>query len=581
MSTTYGVQLIGGELPTWSDLRRPLPGGPLIDALAERTVPIGSRVLLAGPHQAGLVELLLDRTAHLSCLVRSVPDAEELGRQWADAAGFSVLCGSLDMMDQAHSFDAIIAIGGLHRLGSPDGSPLTWAESLQRINGMLAPGGVLLLGIDNPLGLHRLVTPQPVPDQPWESAPDQTLPSPSELDVTRCFAAFPDSAEPAVLLSVDLLAQRIPAGDVRSTLISAALTSGFASKHVLCDPRRLAATALGCGQLPALAPGWIVVSGAVLADLPAGLAGDGHGHWGTHWELRQTTDGWERNDVRPSTAGTAGRVIREPKRLHGQIPAGSSLEVELLNVCANADTPALRRMLRVYGSWLAGQCVDGLLPGNLVFAEPGNVLIAGESCVVLDPSWELAEPIPYRLALARMLRQFTLRMLAGGHRNPWPSTLDLDGIAIVLMSMTGQSCDRALLQASVRLEAELTAARKGLTALEESQLISALESGRPSEVVGHREALMALSVRTEELAEARSREELLNASLLAAKNAADQQNLKLEKLKAEKVAAVQARKDEARLRVTELRRIRSSRSYRLGRLATSPFRLAGRMLTRS
>jgi hypothetical protein len=252
----------------------------------------------------------------------------------------------------------------------------------------------------------------------------------------------------------------------------------------------------------------------------------------------------------------------------------------VLAACARGDLPRLRGLLRSYTRWLAGQAGQagpagrtsgpGVLPGSLVFADTTNVVVldgAGDDrFALLDPSWELVEPVPFRPALARVLRGFALRLMAGGHRHPWPTTLDCDGITITLLAMCGYPGDRGLLGAAVLLEAELTAAREGLPGPDEARLIGDLTQGVPRRPLSHRDALRAVRRLTEEARQERGRADWLDARLRDAETAIEHgKQLEVECAR----------------RQAQLRAIRRSASFRLGRLITFPVRLARRGRTRS
>ncbi|MFG2002626.1 hypothetical protein ACGFNU_26055 [Spirillospora sp. NPDC048911] len=577
---SHGVQLVGGEMTGWSDDGGRLPGGAALEDLVLRAVPAGGSALIAGPHRAELVDRLIEHCGRVTCLLRSLPDAQDLGRRHADSARLTVLCGGLDKLGDIGPFDAVVAAGGLGRLHTPDSAVPAWSDGVERLTRALAPGGVLVIGAENELGVHRLVDPAPadVPgtDEQWHPphGVDTTVPGdPAELAArvsgdgaaaVRCFAAYPDLAGPGLLVDVDELDRGRAADGVVAVLVAAALTGEVAGGQVLADPRRLARRSLAQGLGARLAPAWIVVvrpGGA----LPAAVVGDdAPGHWAVSYALTGREDGWERAAVRDPGLRTTGRVQREAARLAGPVPGGRLLDELLHRLCAMSDVPGLRRLLQAYAGWLAGQPATAR-----VFATPDNVIVDGDRFAVLDPSWELADDEPFDVALALALRRFAARLLGGGHRHPWPTTLDLDGIASTLLAMAGHPGDRVLLGTAVRLEAEIGAARRGLPAAEHARLLAELEAGETGEPLGHREALLARRRLGEELAEARARAEWLDAKLRA----------KEDELARTKETAEHRRAQVKELK-TQLRGIRASKAFKFGRMVTAPPRVARRNLRR-
>ncbi|HWS33958.1 MAG TPA: hypothetical protein VN408_14595, partial [Actinoplanes sp.] len=141
--------MIGGEMPEYAE-EHPPAGGSLYRHLLDR-LPTGIRVLVAGPHDAGLVRALADKR-EVTCLLRSRPDAERM-------PDVTVLCGTLSKLTDADRYDTVIAFDGVGRLCSPEDTPLDWIESVRILQRSLRPGGTLLLTVENELGVHRLVDP--------------------------------------------------------------------------------------------------------------------------------------------------------------------------------------------------------------------------------------------------------------------------------------------------------------------------------------------------------------------------------------------------------------------------------------
>jgi hypothetical protein len=595
MTEQYGVHLVGGEMFDWSDADADRPGGGALEMLVLRVVPPSGHVLVAGPHRDGLVDRLVEHCAQVTCLVRSLPDAQELGRRQAGSGRLTVLCGGLDKLGDAATYDAVIAAGGFGPLATPDSSALTWAESLDRLSARLAPGGALVIGVENELGVHRLVDPgQDAADDEWlPRGADTTVPAgPAELvarlrgsgaSAERCYAAYPGLVAPTVLIAADRLEERLGSDGASATLISSALGHEFTGRHVLADPRRLARSALSQGLGGRLAPAWIAVVDPA-GDLPAGMVCDGGpDHWAATYELRGDDGRWERGEVRRPAQRSAGRVLREPARLTGPVPSGRTLEESLLTACALSDVPAVRRLLASYASWLAAQ-----EPGIRAFAMPDNVAVERERFAVLDPSWELAGEVPFELALARGLRRFAAGLVVGGHSHPWPTTLDLDGVAVTLLAMAGHPGDRVLLGQAVELEAEIQAAVRGLSAAEHARLLAELQSGVVREPLGHREALTAQRRLTEELADARARTAWLDRTLKAKETeyakAAEIAQGKLEELRRQRredQAEIKRLRQEVKVKEAQVKALRNSLSHRVGRLATAPLRALRGVLRRA
>ncbi|PRY33010.1 hypothetical protein [Pseudosporangium ferrugineum] len=244
-------RFLGGEMLVWSDLDGahgpgPVRGAALVPFLAAAR----GRTLVAGPHDPALLAALPGATV----LVRGVPDAERL----AAAGNLTVLCGGPAKLAAEPAFDTIIALDGLGRLGTAEQDEATWLATLDSLRAALAPGGLLMLGLANPLGLHRLVAvPRPPADSDWTPGYDDTRPAtPAALagllgGTARVYAAYPDPVAPRLVLPSD-------AGGGAAEAALARAYAGADAGETLTDPEPWARESLRRGQ--PLAPGWIVVA---------------------------------------------------------------------------------------------------------------------------------------------------------------------------------------------------------------------------------------------------------------------------------------------------------------------------------
>jgi hypothetical protein len=589
-----GVRLIGGELLAWSDddaaAGRSPTGSGVLTELAARALPRGGRALVAGPHDRALVDLVAGRCAEVTCLLRSLPDARALAARHADHRRFSVQCGGFEKFAAREPYDVIVALDGFGRLLSVDGGALSWADSLERIAALVAPGGLLLLGAENELGLHRLVdaglpasTPADGERWPLDRLDHGRPAGPADLagrlrgaalTVDRTYAAYPVPGTPDALIDTAALDEMAGDGDALTAVTTAAWGRELGGRRLLRDPRRLARRAVRRGLGARLAPAWIAVARRPPADapacgavrLPAALVGDRPGYGGVTYELRgDGKGGWDRRLCGEAARFIAlGRVVREPGLLETPVPAGRLLDEILLEACAAEDLLGVREVLTAFAGWLAGAAMDGRLPGALAFATADNVLFDGARFALLDPSWQLAEDPPFDLALARILRRFAVRLRADGQHHPWPPALAADGIAATLCAMAGHPVDRAAPGQGAALEAEIIAAQDGLTAAARERLTADLIAGDVEfrELPGYRAALEANGRLRERLQASRSEAEHLE-SLLASRDHA------LRRTRAE----VQAKQ-------RNLAAIRNSLSFRAGRALTAPGRWCRAILRR-
>ncbi len=534
--TSTRIALPGGEMLAWSDLTgRRLPGGGPLAALAARVTPAGARVLLAGPHDPELV----DRLAHadVTCLLRSWPDGSAL----AEDRPVRVVVGGPGGLPADETFDVVIVAAGLDAVESVEGTPVGWDGLLHRLAAVLAPGGTLLLRLDNPVGLTRMVDTAPWyagrDDADWAVGGALDAGRPANLEQARerlagaglrpggCFAAYPEPAAPTALVDVGALAGR-PGSGLLDAVLHGACAPGRADRPVLQDPARLAVDALHAGLGAALAPGWLVLAhrpapaASAVGDPPnpAGTAPGaappapaGPGGLPVLWvqtgppgigvvEVTAAADGWRWRVPGPVAAATdapfATRAAawRDPAVLTGAVPQGRLLRTVLLDACLRRDLAALRRLLRGYAAWLDAHADDaGRLTGATALASLDNVVLAdGGACTardvtgaapafaVLDPSWRASDPWPVDVTLARGLWRFAAALATGGYAHPWSSTLDVAGLTVVLAGTAGRDLDRATVTAAVDAEVAVTAALRGLDNADRVALADELRAVEPT-----------------------------------------------------------------------------------------------------
>jgi hypothetical protein len=108
------------------DWRSP-QGGRTLAALLRTVGGLGGRILVAGPHDSTVLDVVLEIADEVTLLLRSVVDAEEMAAHYQDRAGLTVVSGALEWFENPVPFDAVVALAGLDVLRSMDGPSSTWA----------------------------------------------------------------------------------------------------------------------------------------------------------------------------------------------------------------------------------------------------------------------------------------------------------------------------------------------------------------------------------------------------------------------------------------------------------------------
>ncbi len=486
------LTLIGNEMLGCTDAENRVPGGPALERLVADLTPPLARVLLAGPHDDGLVEAALARGAEVTCLLRAYVDAFAVATAYPQVR---VMAGSLTKLDPSQRYDVVIAADGCWRLCSADGPQLDWQECLDRLRGILAPAGRLVLAVANPLGLDRLVE-MPVLTQPTadESAP-ASVADILALDVAgaNIYCAYPTSTAPLVLIPTQVLddARAASTAPTLAALVADACAREFAGRAVLSDPRRLATTAVRGDAAATLAASWIVVATPGLTESPAAIIADRPGAPG--FDVRYELTGAGASMIRkpdPSPIYRCDGLQRDSTRLAAPIPSGRFLHHLLAATAASGNGPAMRQALHGYATWL--ETLD-----DPIFAAPANVVTDGDSYALFDPSWSWHRPVPPIVALTRALREVAADLVAGGAHHPWPATTDVDELTLTLAAAAGRPTDRATVAAAVELEEAVRSAlggkrESGATGVDDTgyrELVVALR--RERDEVEHLRAMIA------------------------------------------------------------------------------------------
>ena len=374
--------LIGGEMLLWSDAA-PASASALAPLLSKTP----GRTLVAGPHDPALLP------AGATALVRGVPDAETLTAARPDV---TVLCGSLEKLPALPAYDTVVALDGLDRLHSAEAAPHSWDETLSLLLAVLAPGGRLLLGVENLFGVHRLTAlPQPPADCEWVVPDDHDPARPAGhaallsrltdagLRIARDYAAYPSLSSPSVLLSHEFRADPALTGVVQA----AVAVASHPATDVLTDPVRLATGAVRNGLTAPLAPAWFVI-----ADRPEAA-------------LDSTTP----------DAVLGSQPVLLPA---ADLPRGRTLQSLLLATAQRRDLPTMRDLLT---TWQSGPAA-GVPASQIVVSEPSLDLVA------LAPA---GEPL-------KALRAFATTVITGGYAHLWPGPADETELTALLATMTGR-----------------------------------------------------------------------------------------------------------------------------------------------
>lgn len=404
------VELVAGATQNWADLAQPAAAAPVLRRLVADHLGDARTCLVVGPHDPGLLRDLAGRV-ELTAAVRAIVDAAAIG---SAHPGVRVRCGHLpDALAGLGTFDLVIALDDVTRAQSLEAEPAPWADLAGALAATVAPGGTLLLAVENDLGVHRLARAE--------------NPATRDGDADWAPLATWDASRPRTRRQLEAALADLGVGatvwDAHATFRRpAALATGVAAAPAL--ERLLPALAtLPGGDAEGVAPFFTVRSLTLAGRLAEHCAG---------WVVVAGGDG---PAVGPCvlTATAAGEAVRwsasgpaevtetrgdRTRRVALADPAWTLLG-RVIEACTASDLPALRGLLTSWRAWLADQERDGVLPAAAADARFGNLLPGRHWAALLPgPAAERVEVAAWT-ALADAFD--TLR--AQGVRLPWPANM--------------------------------------------------------------------------------------------------------------------------------------------------------------
>ena len=396
--------IVRGEIQPWTD--QAPTGGPVLTAFLADLLPASAgRILVAGPHDNGVLELAASRGA-VTVLLRSVSDAEALR-----GGAYTVVTGALDGLAEVDTtkYDVVIAADGLDRLLGADSPALDWQERAALLRGLAAPGALVVIGVENGFAVTGLLDRRPEKerygDDEWRSLHDDPRrpASPAQVEaalgtVTRRYSLFAPAGRVHTLVEAGAVGRTRP-GFPGARIALAGLAAEASDTPLLAPVTAAAEAAARAGLLDTIAPGWLVVLGPAgethTAYLPSGTA-----------DL--TADGWRVGD----------RVV----------PDAESAETVLFRLAAAEDVPGFRAYAAKLGALETVAFFDEI--HDFVAAPFGD---AGAGHSTSSGAGHSKEEV-----LAAAWHRFRDRLIGEHRRHPWPPWMaDGDDLVKTWLAMSG------------------------------------------------------------------------------------------------------------------------------------------------
>lgn len=437
------VDVVRGEMQPWSDYsgKRGAVQGPVLRALLADVLPDGARTLILGPHGADLVEAVVSKASETTVLVRSVSDATELAEQFADK--LQVVAGALDGLVGADRppFDVVVAADGLDRVLGYDSDDLNWAQRLDALAAVAAPGAVVVLGLENEFSLTNLLDRRPADerhaDDEWRPLhEDPTRPVSTEqlaaelsrvgLGAAVTYAAFSVEETPFALVASEVAAAARP-GQLPARLAVEALEAAAVAVPLLAPIAEGAESAARAGLLGATPSGWIAVAGAATGH---GAYAKTPGHTAV-LTADAAEAGWAvAVDADPAT-GSEGLLQFDAAVVPATVPGGVTAETHLFRLAAAEDVPAFRDFAARLGDWAR------LQTGSRTLLRWDDVVVDGDTFAFGVSGWQTVAEEAQLDLLAAAWARFHDRLIGAHRRHPWPPWMIGDDLVSAWVAMSG------------------------------------------------------------------------------------------------------------------------------------------------
>jgi SAM-dependent methyltransferase/glycosyltransferase involved in cell wall biosynthesis len=355
---------------------------------------------------------------------------------------------------EVRDLDLVLVCGLLEYTAKED--PAGPARLLRAAAAALAPDGVLVVAIENQLGLGYLVgRHEDHHDTPWVGMADYPLErrgprtwttrrltamfAEQGLTATRWFAPYPDYKLPRVVLDAEVF--KVPdAVDVVDKLVRFPLNGAFRGSEAVVSGRRFQQVLIEEGMGLSTAPCFMVVAARTTEAIGA------HTEDGLAWMINNSRLSTFRRtralgrDLQLRTRGGAHTHTTDwlTQRLDALAPLipGRPMDALLLDALHDGNEAELHRLLRRWHDAAAvGQSVVPVdaephpflpRPGvpmwqpDRLDAHPGNwILTADDELVAVDDEWRARTGVDAELAALRALLLFAGEVVTSGSAHPW------------------------------------------------------------------------------------------------------------------------------------------------------------------
>lgn len=456
------------------------------------------RVLDVGAGSGVNTRICADRGAVVTAVEGSEDRARLIAHRCAGLDGVEILCGSLYHLgdDRRGEFDVVLAVGVLEYAGSAQGGGQGPDALLRQLADALAPGGVVVLAIENRLGLKYLLGfPEDHLGLPWAGLEDRRPGEPTTwsrrelarmldrvgLTAQKWLYPFPDYKLPTAVLAEEAYNQP-EASDMVDQIVGHPTSSQHSRPVLVTDDRAAHRALLAAGLGRDVANSFLVVAGRdpqAVADRVDGqalawrVAPDRRRRWRQEAVVVGSDEGpiVRRRVTAGDRAGDFEDWLGQVEVPEEPFYAGRDLEQCVLDCARGGDVDGVAELLREWRAVLAAHEAprdEGaelhpylpsdtvrILPPDWLDAGPDNFVVTAEGLKFVDREWHAAGGVDVRLVVVRGLWKTVSALLSARCHLPWPVTWTNDRLMAHLGHLIGEDIDSELLDRWRAAEADL------------------------------------------------------------------------------------------------------------------------------
>lgn len=465
----------------------------------------GMTILEIGAGTGALTRYLAEKGAEVTALEGTRARARSVAERCRGMKSVEVVCGDFKNLELSQKFDVVLVVGVLEYAASSAGGCSAPSSFLERVAACLKPRGVVILAIENQLGLKYLLGgKEDHLGHPWVGIEDYpgdhgvrtwgrhnlgALLDLSGLSNQRWFFPFPDYKTPSSVVSE--AAYRVArAPTMIDQWTAPPIVDHADAKRPVLDDRAAHRVFLSEGLGPEVANSFLIVAGRGDEDLGPVVDEDTLiWHFGgeRRRDRRRVTTVSQKSEgsfwvhstaIFPSLAADPGSwVAFHPDRGQAFIE-GPNMEQEILDACRRGSTGDVDELLRLWWNHtekleapvqasrnhvhpFLSESSDSLLEPHCLDLQLSNFIRTNDGLHFIDREWIAAPAVDSDLVRLRALWYLARTLITSGAPLPWHKDTTAESMVRMWVGLWTTESETVDFQNFYRAEAALQAEVSG------------------------------------------------------------------------------------------------------------------------